>query len=303
MTHLLRLGRTLQPLRQSSRSLRASRSLPSVTPVRSLTTKGYYDAKPQKGIKIGHLFTGLALLGVSATSYGLYQFYTSYTAFPSPVRSQLRAALRSAGNLDYPRASKSFAAAYEMTKDLAAQGALGTAQEALMKTTGIAVKWGGMWEGVGERAKAMEAYDLGWKEVCDALDAERSTGEGIQGSRKLSGEEIMRGVAIALKMGDICVEAGKAGDLDAEKYFVWSVEEMLRLGMTEGQKSQVKIELEHGGVGPGKEPEDEKKDNGLELPAWLGKVELSAGLERLGDLYTRSGRPEWVHPNDILEEC
>lgn len=219
--------------------------------------------------------------GLSATTYGLYQFYTTFTTFPNttshPIRSHLRAALRSASTSSYPRASTSFEKAYALALELASRGDFGTPEEALMKTTGIAVKWGGMWEDAGERGKARECYELGWREVVRLLEGQENEGE----------KEVMRGVAIAIKIGDLWVEEGSKGDREAEKYYVWCVEEMMKLGMSEAQKNKVDEEVIHGIVA-----EKDAEDKGMELPKWLGNVELVAGFERLGELYARAGNTE-----------
>ena len=293
---LVNTARRLQTLREPARALRSSRRTP-LGQIRSASSSRYYsDPHEKKGIKIVHLFTALAAVGITATSYGLYQFYSSYTGFPSAVRTHLRAALRSASSQDYPRASRAFDQAYALALELAAQGkegGMGTPEESLMKTTGIAIKHGGMWEDIGEKGKAIDCYSQGWKEVCDALALERTTEEGAVGGRKLSSQEIMRGVSIAFKMGDICVESGgKSGDKEAEKYYVWCVEEMLRSTMNESQKTRVEEEMQHGGVGPDAPKSETAKQDGLELPEWLGKVELAGGLERLGELYSRGNKPE-----------
>lgn len=155
-----------------------------------------------------------------------------------------------------------------------------------MKTTGIAVRWGGMWEEAGEFANAREVYDRAFHEVIALHSLE---GRGTK-------EEVMRGVAIALKVGDLWVEEGKVGDEKAEPYFVWAVEEMMRLGMTDVQKTAVGEEMLHGMPAPRAALEEgvEARDPGLDLPVWLGKVELVAAFERLGELYARAGKIECV---------
>lgn len=149
-----------------------------------------------------------------------------------------------------------------------------------MKTTGIAVKWGGMWEEAGERGKAIEVYERGYKEISDLMEL-----DDVQ----LNENEIMRGVSLAMKLGDLWVEVGgKSGEKEAERHYVWSVEEMMRLSMSDGQKDKVKEEMEHGIVAEG----GDKIEKGMDLPKWLGRVELVAGFERLGELYSRTGKVE-----------
>lgn len=224
--------------------------------------------------------------GITATSYGLYQFYSTFTTYPNttshPIRTHLRAGLRSAATTQYSRASNSFETAYNLALDLASQGGFGAREEGVIKTTAIAIKWGGMWEEAGERGKAIEVYDKAYKEVVDLLDL-----DGV----KVSEKEIMRGVAVGMKLGDLYVEVGgKEGDKEAERYYVWCVEEMMRLSMTDSQKDKVREELEHGIVAEGGDPKG--GDKGMDLPLWLGKVELVAGFERLAELYSKAGKIE-----------
>lgn len=272
--------------------LRRARAAPQPSAlVRLASTGSYYGAPPaeKKGIRIGTLFLGLAAVGLGATSIGLYSFYSSYTAYPNttshPIRTLLRRALTAAGNGDQPRAATAFEAAYSLALDLESRGELD-----LMRTTGIAIRWGGMWEQVGQISKAREAYELAWNEVVERTKTGAATTD-----------EVLRGVAVALKIGDLWVE--EKVDSEAERYFVWSIEEMMRLGMTDEQKQTVLEEMTHDAV-PAKVQRTAEsgakkaEDDGWDLPKWLGKVELVAGFERLGDLYSRTGKPE-----SVLQSC
>jgi len=141
------------------------------------------------------------------------------------VRDHLRAALRSAASGSLPRADNSFATAYEQALALALAGQLGTPAQALQRTTGIVSKWGGMWEHAGQFERAAEVYQLGWDEVTGAIEKGEVTEDGV-----------MRGVSLAMKLGDCWVRLGRARDAQAEKAYSWAVQEMMRLGMSEKQK-------------------------------------------------------------------
>ncbi|KAL8287395.1 hypothetical protein RQP46_003253 [Phenoliferia psychrophenolica] len=278
----------------ASRQLRvAPRPSSSASGARLASTSSYYrgQAEPdeKKGFKIGNLFLALAATGIVATSIGLYQFYSSFTAFPNttshPIRTLLRRGLTASSNGDHSRAATAFEAAYALALDLAAKNELGSPDAALLKTTGIMVTCGSMWEQVGQLSKARDAYSAAWNEVVQRI----ATGAATT-------DETMRGVAVALKIGDLYVEEN--ADAQAEPFFVWSVESMMRLGMSDSQKQKVQEELLHDAV-PAKAEAAEKgkaSDDGWDLPKWLGKVELVAGFERLGDLYTRTGKPEYAQP-------
>lgn len=165
--------------------------------------------------------------------------------------------------------------------ELAAKGELGNREEALMKTTGVAIRWGGMWEEAGDLGKAAEVYEKGLQEVLKAIY------EGKDVTKK----EVMRSVAISMKIGDLCVLMGGKEDLKvAEERYTWCVQEMMRLKMTPGQLEKVKEELESG---PKAKLEGEDKDDlETDLPSWAGDVQLVAGMERLGELYAKLGNIE-----------
>lgn len=302
----------LRPLARASKSPSVSipRRLHTTRLLRASESPRYYSPpREKKGIKIGYLFSGLALLGppslfpaspdialtppspaagITATSLGLYRFYSTYTAYPNttshPIRTLLRRALTASNAGDPARASAAFAQAYALALDLASRGELGSSEESLMRTSGIVIRCGAMWEAVGQLAKARENYELAWGECKDRIE------RGGAGEK-----EVMRAVGVALKVGDLWVEEGAVGDKEAEAYFVWAVETMMRLGMNAAQKEKVREEVVHGVVpAKGEEKTKEGREDGWDLPEWLGKVELVAGFERLGDLYARIGKPESV---------
>ncbi|BGP39789.1 hypothetical protein JCM10450v2_003760 [Rhodotorula kratochvilovae] len=265
------------------------------------------ERTPRQGIKVGHLFAGLALLGIGATSYGLYQFYQSFTAYPDtdthPIRSKLRAALRAQSAGEPDRSSAFFAAAYALAQDLFAQGKLAPSrEEALLRLTGIAIRWGAMWESVAETARAVDAYDTGFQPVAAVVDGYKLDG-GAGGSAPTTAE-VQRGAALAIKLGDLWVKlgGGKEADSEAERYYTWAVQELMRLSLTDEQKAKVKAQLDAQDAPPPPAAEatsEEKKvseDDDLKLPGWIGDVELVAAMERLGELYSRMGKIELAHP-------
>lgn len=210
--------------------------------------------------------------------------------YPSPVRAHLRTALRAANDGSYGRASSSFEAAYSLARELAGKNELADDREtSLMRSTGVAVRWGAMWEQAGELNEAIAAYDKGLAEVLALVDS----------GTRLSKNEMMRGVAISMKIGDLAVLTGtKAGEKQAEERYSWCVQEMMRLGMTPEQLDKVRDELESqqtrgASSAPVDAPSSSKTEQDeTDLPDWLESVELVAGMERLGELYAKQGRVE-----------
>lgn len=237
-------------------------------------------------------------VGITATSYGLYRFYSTFTAYPDssshPIRSKLRAALRANSTGEFDRSSHFFQQAYALAQDLFSTGQLApTREEAVKRLTGIAVRWGGMWEEAGELGKAVEAYDTGFQPVAALVDGARK-----EGWDEASGEETKRGASIAMKLGDLWVRIGGIeGEKEAERYYTWAVEELMRRNLTDGQKEKVRVQLEAQEQGKEvalEEKKDDEDEDALKLPGWVGEVELVAAFERLGELYSKQGKIECV---------
>jgi hypothetical protein len=179
-----------------------------------------------------------------------------------------------------------------------------------------------MWEGAGEREKAIEIYERGYKVLVDAIEDNRersSASGGVANSgqiEKVSGKEVMRAVSMALKIGDIItsassivntqgsssdnsnaeVEESEAEANRAERYYVFAVEQMLRLSLNVQQRDQVDIEVIHqsNSVPETKDDKDEGVRKGLNLANEVSPLELASGLERLGEYYSRRGNIEYV---------
>ncbi|GAA5928947.1 uncharacterized protein JCM15063_004015 [Sporobolomyces koalae] len=295
---------------------RASTVVPRAA-IRLASTSSRYpslEPVPKRGIKIGHVFSALALLGITATSYGLYQFYSTFTVYPDsdthPIRSKLRAAIRAESSAEYERASAFFQQAYDLALDLHKQGQLASSTDreaSLLKLSGIAVRWGGMWEQVGQLSKAIEVYDLAFQPIAHAL--EESKAALTSGSAAV--EEVKRGAGIAMKLGDLWTILGittlglaQEAESEAERYYAWSVEELMRLSLTPEQKLKVKESMDRQNAGTSAEQAPpsataspaKEEDKGVDLPDWVAEVELVAAFERLGDLYSRQGRIELAQP-------
>lgn len=99
-------------------------------------------------------------------------------------------------------------------------------------------------------------------------------------SQTLTEEERLRRVALACKLAEL--SSGR--NEEEERWLVWAVEEVLKL------------------VGPGvkNKSADERLSQSqltladLRLPPWMSKDDLGAPLAALGDLYSRTGKTEYV---------
>ncbi|KAK4051190.1 hypothetical protein OIV83_003012 [Microbotryomycetes sp. JL201] len=276
-----------RPLNVSSRPLLAR-------PSRTIGTRHYanyyphLEQTPKKGVKIGHLFAALALVGAAATAFGLYDFYQSFKQYPSDVRQHLRQALRAVNDGAFERAHTSFKQAYDATVSLANVNQLGTSREqALMRMSGIGIKWAAMWEQAGQLGRAIQVYELALQDVLKLSS----------GAQEPSKAETMRAVAIAMKLGDCLVAVGgKDAIKAAEERYTFCVEEMMRMNLSPVQRERVKAEMETGQARPAEGVASDRPDDDLALPEWSNKVELVAGMERLAELYARQGNIEYARP-------
>lgn len=218
------------------------------------------------------------------------------------MRSKLRAALRAQSAGEYERSSTFFQAAYSLAQDLFATGELGASrEEAVLRLTGIAVRWGAMWESTAEYARAIDAYDTGFQPVAAVVE-----GHKLEGQAEPSRAEVMRGAGIAMKLGDLWVRVGgPEANSEAERYYTWSVQELMRLSLTGEQKDKVRAEMaaQEAPVAAGTAAEKATKvdaDEETKLPNWVSEVELVAVMERLGELYSRMGKIECVSSSHYL---
>ncbi|KAI5480916.1 hypothetical protein MNV49_006725 [Pseudohyphozyma bogoriensis] len=232
-------------------------------------------------IKNGHLFAIFLGIGVGATSWGLYDYYKAFTTYPSPIRTHLRAALRLSNTKDYVKASQAFEKAYALANELGERGEFGPkgSEESVLKISGIAVRWGAMWEEAGERGEARKVYE----EVLKALKERSKAGEKVR----------ERAAGVSLKIGDLWVDQGK--DDRAEEYFVWGLEELMRIRMSDAQREKVGKVLEAQEKG-GEFKAEKKGEEEEAVPKWLEGVAVVGAMERLGDLYARAGKVEYAQP-------
>lgn len=103
-------------------------------------------------------------------------------------------------------------------------------------------------------------------------------------SAELSGEERLRGVALAHKLGEMAYTY-QVGEEEEERWLSWAVEEMVRVTKSLGEAAGA------GNVGPdGEEPKVILAE--LEMPRWMSVADVGAPIEALGAFYARMGNIE-----------
>ncbi|KAK7045419.1 hypothetical protein VNI00_007672 [Paramarasmius palmivorus] len=214
----------------------------------------------------GPWFIGFMGVGAAMAAYGGYVLYETLTMWPPEVRSDLRNALTAKFKGDLDLSERYFHRAW-LTIQTLPISSLGSLP--YLKLTGVAVSLADVLEIAN---KPEQAY-----EICvQALDILQS--EDVKD--QLGGQERLRGVAIAAKLGELAEELHKPAE-EEEKWKVWAVEEVLRVvkaeSGNEGQAGQINLPM-------------------MALPKWITKADVGAPLEALGAFYGRTGRLDYAMP-------
>ena len=218
-----------------------------------------------------------------------YDFYKSFAIWPPEVRADLRAGVKAKhqGDLDLserflqrcahtcpfvPLRSRSHADGALRAYDTALALPLESLSPApYLKISGISATLGDVLES-NNRPKA--AYDV-YAAALAHLQAH---------SAELSGEERLRGVALAHKLGEMAYTY-QVGEEEEERWLSWAVEEMVRVTKSLGEAAGA------GNVGPdGEEPKVILAE--LEMPRWMSVADVGAPIEALGAFYARMGNIE-----------
>ncbi|SAM77547.1 uncharacterized protein UBRO_01815 [Ustilago bromivora] len=320
--------------------------------VGNVTTPGFRPRSSTTGpsaVRVGTLFTSLVALAIAVTSYGLYEYYTSFSAWPVSIRDDLRAALKARNRGDTRRAESYFRKALSTARSI--KGELneptptpkgqpeGQRGEAMLKISGIAIALAALLENEGRVGEAYEVLEDVWEEVMEQ-GKYSSVVQNEKGEYKRGDRDRMRGVQLAQKLGllgqlpEVRVEllskvkARQAQDGDdgkpvrfaltgtaesqdpAERWLVWSVEELFRLVLP--------ADVHASALSAARQPEDSTdkqsaKGSGagtlnsvtpptsvsladLDLPAWVTKLDLLSSIEALGTFYAGKGLPEYAVP-------
>lgn len=353
-------NRTIAPTAISpvfaARQARVQTRLASTEPAKqvgNVETPGFRPRPSVSGpgaVRVGTLFTSLIALAIAVTGYGLYEYYTSFSAWPVSIRDDLRAALKARNRGEARRAESYFRKALATARDI--KGELneptptpkgepeGQRGEAMLKISGIAIALAALLENEGRVVEAYEVLEDVWQEVMEKGEyagvVEREKGEWKRGDR-----DRMRAVQLAQKLGmlgqlpEVRVEllskvkaqgevgeegaskparfalTGTAESQDpAERWLVWSVEELFRLVLpadvhasalaAAAQPQDAKAEATEKGGAAGTlksvAPPSSVSLADLDLPAWVTKLDLLSSIEALGTFYAGKGLPEYAVP-------
>ncbi|KAF9964995.1 hypothetical protein BGZ70_005578 [Mortierella alpina] len=294
-------------------------------PRSSATTAGarQYSSSSGSG-RGGFPLAAVALIvgGIALTGFGLFQFYTSgVNRFPEGIRNDLRKALyyqNYSSDVDKNDKAITF---YRSALNAAMQHPdLRVDGE---EVTGIMIQLGTLFQEIGRVQEAIEVLGMAFeclvhgrtlgtgnksvrgagaaddKSSSSALQGQTGEFEGQSsaldssepehhhGPRRLDGPTRLKAVGIAQKLGDLYHSIKK--DQQAERYYLWSVEQLLKNheGVTERQTN---ISEEERRLQNARDQEAMRKQfNFDKLPSWMTKTDLGASLEALGGFYTSKG--------------
>lgn len=164
---------------------------------RQLATAANPPIRPPGGVRVGSLFLALSILGIGATSLGLYNFYTSVKTFPPEIRQDLRSALRCKNSQDYASSHKFYNQAWEKATSPAFIDELG-----ILKVTGIGISWAEMLEEAGRRPDdggVADASNEAYAVLTETFNWAKDHMNLLQGSEV----DRMRAVSIAVKLSEM----------------------------------------------------------------------------------------------------
>ncbi|KAL4071463.1 hypothetical protein V8B97DRAFT_476544 [Scleroderma yunnanense] len=256
-------------VRQASRALLSTRSTSFNEPVRRLGGN----------FRVSTVFTALLVLGTGATALGLYQFYTSFTLWPTELRGDLRAGIKARNQGDFSLSERYLTRAYQTALSMAPSA---LSPDPYLKLSGIAA----VLAEVAQKRKAKELLEDVWNKAAGSSLSGHGTPTDSWASYTPTDEERLRRVSIACKLAELSSDR----DQDEEKWLVWAVEEVVRLaGFGVQHTNPTASSLQES-------PQSQLVLVELELPPWMRKDDLGAPLAALGNLYAKKGNIEYAVP-------
>lgn len=249
---LAAISRCNTPGAGRSQSNSVQKPVTASTSVGNVETPGFKPRPQRSGaFRVGSIFTVLIAAALGATGYAIYDYYTSFSAWPPELQDNLRLAIKSRNRGDVRRAETNFREALDKArqcKDLLNQASPvdgSGSGEAMLKISGIAIAFAAMLEDEGRATEAYDVLEDAWQEIMLQGPYQKSS----RGEKRTQRDN-MRAVSIASKLGflgqipevraevlgrrrDASARVSLTGTPDsqdpAERYLVWSVEELFRI--------------------------------------------------------------------------
>lgn len=215
-------------------------------------------------------------LALACLTVGLYEYLVSdIQKYPPDIRQALRKALYYQHNgKDLNSSVKYFREALQLALESSEMERDGA------PLTGIMIQLGALLESMGRLPEARQTLTLALRHLA-GFENDRDSPSNKPDSAffdldvgQLPPATQKKLVGIAQKLGDI--NASMKRDEDAEKWYTWSVEHLLKISskpvLPYGDSDQIIFDKEH-------------------MPKWLTETEMGAALEALGGFYAERNKP------------
>ncbi|KAG9075431.1 hypothetical protein FRC06_010086, partial [Ceratobasidium sp. 370] len=233
-------------------------------------SRAYSTVREESGTRVSTIFTGLILIGIGVTSYGLYEFYSTYTTWPKDLRGDLRSAVKAEYQGEFKISEAYFRRAWGKAQALTPEQLGGQYH---LKVSGIAIALAAVLEKQNNLHGAYETYAHAFADIIRAPPPPAP-------APILSGPERMRAVGLSMKLAELAARFGQREE--EERYLVFGVEEILRM-----------VKEESGAV-PSDQTAEPKQE--LVLPTWVSHTDAGSVLERLAEFYSKTGRSDYAVP-------
>ncbi|KAF9010013.1 hypothetical protein BDQ17DRAFT_1388040 [Cyathus striatus] len=217
----------------------------------------------------------LLVAGVAATIYGIYDIYGTMTMWPVSIRKDLRAGLAAKYKNNLDLSARYFQRAWNQARELPIED---FKSQPYLKTTGIGITLAGILESEGKLELAYNTY----VETINQL---------IQARKPLSGQEHMRTVALAYKLGEMAQMLKKPRD-EEERWLTMAVETIMKNVMQKPVAIGEIVSLKDSKM----EEESKIMVSELQLPMWATNQDIAAPFEALGSFYSRIGKLDFAMP-------
>ncbi|QRV75872.1 TPR-2 domain protein [Ceratobasidium sp. AG-Ba] len=219
----------------------------------TLGSRPYSTFQEESGSRVSTIFTGLILIGIGVTSYGLYEFYSTFTTWPKELRGDLRSAVKAEYQGELKISEAYFRRAWEKAQGLPPEKLGG---EHHLKVSGIGIALAAVLE---KQKNLHGAYEIYARAFADIIRAPLPPAP----APILSGPERMRAVGLSMKLAELASRFGQKED--EERYLVFGVEEVLRMVKEESESAPTPSSQ----ISELQEPKQE-----LSLPTWDDKIPL-----------------------------
>jgi len=261
-------------------------------------------AGEKKGLRISHLFGGLAVLGMFVTIYGLLEWYYAFDTWPAEIRTELKKAIKAKNRGDAVRSEAAFRKALEIAHELPMSA---LEPDPLLKLTGISISLSALLESNGQIGPSFKVLS----EALAMMDRHKNGNVRpatleAQTFHRWTEQDRIRAIGLSQKLGSLAImlsrRNGDEYDKLAETYLVRALQEMISMAsITSASQSKDGTRV----VGRdftfnGDDDTDSSNDPATPTDSIGGgkitRKGMGKTMEALADLYARRGQFDAANP-------